>query len=188
MTIRQARIVDLAGPKGDEIALISRLFSKVQKMNEQHYVHGRFLEPGIITYEGRYVSDNPDEYTDSSSRAASFICLPFFDLRNLRPSNHTKDSHAHPIRNLMQTRYRLESTTTRDRNQVVNKAKFSENGSCISLPQLWAVIINERRLEALTVRRRLIRGLQWQNQSLLVLIVTKQSSAARQSTCCLILN
>ena len=135
----QDQVLRIPGLQGDEIALVMRLFDKVQRTSEQQYIHGKYLEPVTVIYGGEDSHRGPD----NRPKTATFICLPFFDVGSLGPSSNATNSQSHPIRALLQTRYRLESTLNRDKTQVIRKLMSHGKQACVQLPQLWAVDVNK---------------------------------------------
>lgn len=121
----------------DDIALVARLLNTVQKTCEKHFVHGRFLKPVILVYDG----EDPDEAL-GVQKTATFVGLPIFTTSF--PYRHAtgKDFEGHPVRALLQSRFRLDSTKRRDKEQVITKTS-SSNGHIVHVPQIWALIINK---------------------------------------------
>ena len=116
-----------------------RLLNRVQK-HEQRYVHGRYLEPMTLTYEAEDLTQKPVNDT------VTFLCFPYFDLGQLLNPNRKSEDHTHPVRSLLQTQSRLESTLRRDESQVIQQTQSVPGRSqimCIHVPQLWALIINK---------------------------------------------
>lgn len=130
------------GLDNDDIELLENLLTKVQRMSEKKFVHGRYLKPDTLIYEGDY----PDEDGKTPRKSAMFVCVPIFSLGNPQTCNTTKENIEHPVKPLLQSLYRLESTVHRERNQVAAKMALSDQLQLIHVPQLWAVVINKREL------------------------------------------
>lgn len=134
-------------------ALALTLLEKVQKTYEKHFVHGRFLKPLTLEYSG--AKPDPGEV----SKKATFLGLPVFTTECARQHTSSRYDDLHPVRALLQSRYRLESTQKRDRQQVITKSKLHENHDhIVHVPQVWALIINDHTVitcapfEATTMR------------------------------------
>ena len=133
----------------DDIALVARLLNKVQKISEKKFVHGRFLKPITLVYEG----EDPDVSTSYRPeetlvrKTATFVSLPVFTT--CCPTRHTstKESENHPVRALLQSRFHLRSTKKRDKEQVITKTTSLQDhllhkDHVVHVPQIWALIIN----------------------------------------------
>lgn len=105
---------------------------------EKTFIHGRFLKPTTA------ISHSRDQRTKDSRRPkrVTFFCLPFFSIDRLKSYTTDKRHSGHPLRSLMQTVYRLESTRQRDSNQILNTAC---NGDAVHVPELWALMIGKRK-------------------------------------------
>lgn len=76
----------------------------------------------------------------------TFIALPIFTTECPRRHTSTKEDDIHPVRALLQSRYRLESTKRRDREQVITKTSpttHTKKDHVVHVPQIWALIINK---------------------------------------------
>ncbi|KAG8534324.1 uncharacterized protein KY384_001168 [Bacidia gigantensis] len=134
------QVIKIPGLKSTEIALASRLLNRVRRY-EQRYIHGRFLEPMTLIYDG----EDPSHAVEPLIGTVTFICFPFFDSDDLlKPDDGFHDHHAHRVRSLLQTQSRLESTSQRDEDQVLKKLKSKSSLNGIHLPQIWALIINQK--------------------------------------------
>ena len=133
----------------DDVALVGRLLEKVRKTSEKKFVHGRYLKPITLVYDGvdpkNPASPRPE---DKVRKTATFVSFPFFTIGC--PQRHTLDkkSEGHPVRALVQSRYHLESTKRRDKEQVITKAKYhsAHKDHVVHVPQIWALIINSKTI------------------------------------------
>lgn len=130
------------GLGNEDMAVVGRLLNKVQRICENKFVHGRYLKPISRAYDGED-ADGESEY----NRTATFISLPVFTIEPPRRHVSGKDFEGHPVRGLLQTRYRLESTFRRDKEQVITKGGHDDyKGAIIQVPQVWALLINRHTL------------------------------------------
>lgn len=131
------------------LALVGRLLNKVRNTSEKKFVHGRYLKPITLVYEG----EDPDGSTSKPSKerhvrkTATFISLPVFTVCCPKRHTSTKDSEGHPVRALLQSRYRLESTKRRDKEQVITKTTsikdhLAHKDHIVHVPQIWVLLIN----------------------------------------------
>jgi hypothetical protein len=157
---------------------------RVKTMKERNYVGGKFLITGPIRYDGRLLEREDDDHP------CIFFGFPYLAVGDFndrttaastsRPGNQgaaqgmrsgtpdsagrppkTKNTSIHPVRTLLQSRYRLESTKKRDENQSITtlerkevkdciwaskdlakKEKGSKWKSKIHVPQLWGLSIS----------------------------------------------
>ena len=142
MTFKQfhKEVMRLPGLEDDDLALAARLLNKVQKTCEKQFVHGRYLKPTVLVYDGA----DPEE-TSKDQKTATFVSLPIFTTECPRRQTSTKEDEHHPVRALLQSRYRLESTKSRDKAQVIRKVD-SKKDHVIHVPQIWALIINKHTI------------------------------------------
>ena len=133
-------VMRLPGLEDDDLALAARLLNKVQRTCEKQFVHGRYLKPTVLVYDGA----DPEE-TAKDQKTATFISLPIFTTESERHHKSTKDHELHPVRSLLQSRYRLESTKSRDKDQVIRKIN-SKAAHVVHVPQIWALIINKHTI------------------------------------------
>lgn len=122
--------------------MVARVLNKVQKTCEKNFIHGRYLKPITVVYDGEVF----DEKCGNHKKTATFVSLPIFWLDSLREQISTTDPAGHPCRALLQSRYRLESTERRDREQVVVKMSRRNEHRVLHVPQIWALIINKSTL------------------------------------------
>lgn len=127
------------GLDNDDIELVKKLLDKVKNRAEKKFVHGKYLKPITVIYEGKY----PVEDLQSTKKSAMFVCMPMFALGDPRTHDTTKENIGYPVKALLQSLYRLESTKHREGKQVAAKMGLSE---LVHVPQLWALVINEREL------------------------------------------
>ena len=133
-------VMMLPGLEDDDLALASRLLNKVRKTCEKQFIHGRYLKPVVLVYDGA----DPEEGSEEP-KTATFVSLPIFTTDVLRRHTFTKDDEGHPVRALLQSRYRLESTKSRDKGQVIRKIQ-RHNEHVVLVPQIWALIINKHTI------------------------------------------
>ena len=137
------------GLGNDDLALVAQLLNKVKNTSEKKYVHGRYLKPITLMYEGEdpdlFASHRPEDRP--AGKVATFVSLPVF--MTCIPKRHafTKEFEGHPVRALLQSRYRLESTKKRDKEQVITKTtsirdQLAHENHVVHVPQIWALIIN----------------------------------------------
>ena len=145
-------------PRGlskSEIGLTRRLLERVRNTAEKSFVGGKFLVPTALRY------DNQDMSRYTVDQTCIFFCFPYFSVAEPSYGEYAgKDSSEHPPRTLLQSRYRLNKTTDRDKKQCIrlltNKAvsssdvarkarrislPFQETGQLVYVPQLWGVLI-----------------------------------------------
>ena len=135
---KQSHVSNIGGLEADDRALVARVLKKVEKTCEKTFVHGKCLKPVTIVYSGK---DSNDTMKDIG-KTAMFVSLPIFWLDFLPQHSYTQKSSGHPSRALLQTRSRLESTRRRETEQVVTKSDSVQG--VIHVPQIWALIINNR--------------------------------------------
>ena len=135
-------VMRVPGLEDDDLALVLRLLKKVQKTCEKQYVHGRYLKPLTMVYDGEDPDGGP-----KVTKTATFVSLPIFTTECPRKHTSTREDDLHPVRALLQSRYRLESTKKRDREQVITKSKLHENHDhVVHVPQIWAIIVNKHTI------------------------------------------
>lgn len=140
--IHKDQVTRRNGLDNDDILILHTLLTMVKRKSEKTFVHGRYLKPRTFTYEAVY----PEEDVQSTGKLAMFVCIPIFSLGDPKIYNTTKESSEHPVKALLQSLYRLESTVHRERKQVVAKMALSNQLQLIHVPQLWALVINRRGL------------------------------------------
>ena len=155
MTLLQfyREVMRTPGLGDDDLALVGRLLNKVKKTSEKKYVHGRYLKAITLVYEGEdtdlFASHRPEDRP--AGKIATFVSLPVF--MTCIPKRHafTKEFEGHPVRALLQSRYRLESTKKRDKEQVITKTtsirdQLAHENHVVHVPQIWALIINNHTI------------------------------------------
>ena len=155
MTLLQfyREVMRTPGLGDDDLALVGRLLNKVKNTSEKRYVHGRYLKPITLVYEGEdpdlFVSHHPEE--KPAGKTATFVSLPVFTTCIPQRHTFTKDFEGHPVRALLQSRYRLESTKKRDKEQVITKTtsirdQLAHENHVVHVPQIWALMINDHTI------------------------------------------
>jgi hypothetical protein len=140
--------------------LVPRLLTRVQIDAERPFRNGSYLIPVVRRYDGH------DIRGEEGDKPALFVNFPFFALKPVRPTFPGEHkSLKHPARTLLQWRYRLQSTETRDLDQAITHLSQEDiEGCCVEttrktthmatrpsvgsekrvlhVPQLWAVILS----------------------------------------------
>ena len=168
ITFRQfyKEVMRLPGLEDDELALAARLLNKVRKTCEKQFIHGRYLKPIVLVYDG---ADPEEDFEEP--KTATFISLPIFTTEVPKRHTSTKEDEGHPVRALLQSRYRLESTKNRDKGQVIRKIE-RHSDHVVHVPQIWALIINKHTiitcaaLSTSTLRGDTIRIMQYADAQL----------------------
>jgi hypothetical protein len=143
---------------------IQSLLLKVRDTKEKRFIHGKFLVPGPIRYDGRLMHEKDRPCTffsfpylavgdlDSSAKyllaGESVIATrerlvpllgatapPMQDLQSHRKQKDRCVRSNHPPRMLFQSRYRLEPTTDRDNAQSIIGLSKSNVLGCIQIAQ-----------------------------------------------------
>ena len=112
---------------------------RVRTTAERKTVGGKYLITGPVRYDGISSQDGDRD------RPCMFFSFPYFavgdfgakqDQRHAFGTQRSKrHSSNHPVRMLLQSRYRLESTQKRDEAQSITSMLISEVQDCIKLPQ-----------------------------------------------------
>ena len=155
MTLKELtrQVMRTPGLGDDDMALVGRLLNKVRDTSEKKFVHGRYLKPITMVYEG----EDPDSSTSKHPeerhvrKTATFVSLPVFTVCCPKRHTSTKDFEGHPVRALLQSRYRLESTKRRDKEQVITKTTsikdhLAHKDQVVHVPQIWVLIINNHTI------------------------------------------
>jgi len=108
--------------------LTRRLLKRVWATDERDFIGGKFLIPGATRYDGQ--SKNADE------KPCTFFNFPYFSVERPHTGTQPRGQPAsgnleHPVRTLLQSRYRLEATDARDRDQSITKLTRREVNTCI---------------------------------------------------------
>ena len=156
-------LVNKSRPQGlqeSEIGLTRRLLRRVRKKAERDFVGGSFLTPLALRY------DILDDSIYSVDKCCIFLSFPYFDVHQPLQKRKFKKGHVeHPTRTLLQSRYRLNETTERDKSQCVRMLKGEALKACVDalnpicdrpmpkvteelihVPQLWALIMGVDRM------------------------------------------
>ena len=149
----EGQVMRTPGLGDDDMALVGRLLNRVRNTSEKQFVHGRYLKPITLVYEGEDPdvpsSDRPEER--HVRKTATFVSLPVFTTCCPKRHTSTKDFEGHPVRALLQSRYRLESTKRRDKEQVITKTRsikqhLAHEEHVIHVPHIWVLIINNNTI------------------------------------------
>jgi len=136
--------------------LVPRLLTRVQIDAERPFRNGSYLIPVVRRYDGH------DIRGEEGDKPALFVNFPFFALKPVRPTfPGERKSQKHAARTLLQWRYRLQSTETRDLDQAITHLSQEDIEGCcmkttrtaprpsvgsaksvLHVPQLWAVILS----------------------------------------------
>ena len=155
MTLLQfyGEVMRTPGLGNDDLALVGRLLNKVKNTSEKKFVHGRYLKPITLVYEGEdpdlFASQRPEDRP--AGKTATFVSLPVFMTCIPQRHTFTKEFEGHPVRALLQSRYRLESTKRRDKEQVITKTtsirdQLAHENHVVHVPQIWALMINNHTI------------------------------------------
>ncbi|KAI9772350.1 MAG: hypothetical protein M1839_002486 [Geoglossum umbratile] len=125
------------GVRKVEVSLAFRLIRKIRETREKEFIHGRYLEPTAVRYDGY------DPGTDKHDGSVTFFCLPYFSLHNTSPYCSHESGAAHPARTLLQSYFRLESMEGRDALQAVRKLHLWPEEKLVHVPQVWGLILNK---------------------------------------------
>lgn len=122
-----SRHVD-SGVKG----LTRRLLKRVWATDERGFIGGKFLNPATTRYDGQSKTDD--------EKPCTFFNFPYFSVEKPHTKKSSKAGSAglsleHPVRTLLQSRYRLEATNDRDPDQSITKLSRAEVKTCIRTPQ-----------------------------------------------------
>lgn len=150
-----ARMKD-AGLEENVVGLSKRLLNRVRRVTEREFVNGSFLTPKVMRY------DMHDASRYGHNKCCIFINFPYFAVNQTRERNPFKKGDArHPIRTLLQSRYRLNETVDKDESQCIRSVGSAALKSCIRnssqddidrlnrtahteliyVPQMWALIM-----------------------------------------------
>ncbi|KAL8799866.1 MAG: hypothetical protein Q9182_005573 [Xanthomendoza sp. 2 TL-2023] len=113
-----------AGLEEIVVGLSKRLLNRVRLVTERDFVNGNFLTPAVM----RYDLHNALPY-------CMFVSFPYFLVaEGHNQSKFDKEGENHPIRTLLQSRYRLNETVDRDKSQCIRMISGSALRSCIQAP------------------------------------------------------
>ena len=144
-----------SGLQGSETGLTHRLLERVKSLHERLFVGGSFLNPTAIRY------DLHDTSRYGIDRCSMFVNFPYFTLKKAQQRLRCdRGDSRHPTRTLLQSRYRLNDTTERDKSQAIRMLDAGSLRNCIEapkadsthltqkvvgeliyVPQLWALIM-----------------------------------------------
>jgi hypothetical protein len=103
---------------------------RVRASDERSFIGGKFLIPTAIRYDGQCKASN------ETVRPCTFLNFPYISLErhDLQACNDCKSSSSdgHPKRTLLQSRYRLEKTISRDSSQSVTTLSLEEIKKCVT--------------------------------------------------------
>ena len=140
----------------DEVDLTCRLLKRLSTVAEKPFAGGRYLTPLALRY------DNQDVSRYTVDKTCIFFSFPYLAMATSEFRKHfSKGHYEHPARTLLQSHYRLNKTTDRDKFQCVRLLKGREVESYIKLsdegdrsnlsgkqtqqllyvPQLWGIIV-----------------------------------------------
>ena len=151
MTLGQfyREVMRTPGLGDDDLALVGRLLNKVRNTSEKKFVHGRYLKPITLVYEGEDPDLGASHHVEERPvrKTATFVSFPVFTTSHPKRHTSTKEFEGHPVRSLLQSRYRLESTRRRDKEQVITKTtsirdQLAHDTHVVHVPQIWALMIN----------------------------------------------
>ncbi|KAL8818153.1 MAG: hypothetical protein Q9223_003157 [Gallowayella weberi] len=113
-----------AGPEKIAVGLSKRLLNRVRLVTERDFVNGNFLTPAVMRYD-----------LHNASLYCMFVSFPYFAVAGRRTQKKfDKGDGRHPIRTLLQSRYRLNETVDRDKSQCIRMIGGSALKSCIQAP------------------------------------------------------
>lgn len=140
----------------DEVDLTRRLLKRLRSVAERPFAGGRYLTPLALRY------DNQDVSRYTVDKTCIFFSFPYLAMAPSGFRKHfDKGHHEHPARTLLQSHYRLNNTTERDKFQCVGLLKDHKVRSCVKtsnegekrslldnkkqlllyVPQFWGVIV-----------------------------------------------
>ncbi|KAL8691006.1 MAG: hypothetical protein Q9218_003682 [Villophora microphyllina] len=142
------------------LGLTKRLIKRVQLISERPFVGGSFLKPAVTRY------DMLNDSRLARDKSCAFLNFPYFLVKKAEKGvKFVKGDTRHPTRTLLQSRYRLNETTERDKSQCIRMLDAKSLESCIEapgaesrpltrrvdedliyVPQLWALIMGRDHL------------------------------------------
>ncbi|KAL8920827.1 MAG: hypothetical protein Q9208_005999 [Pyrenodesmia sp. 3 TL-2023] len=150
-----ARMKD-AGLEENVVGLSKRLLNRVRLVTEREFVNGSFLTPKAMRY------DMHDASRYGHDTCCIFVSFPYFAVNEAQErSLFEKGDARHPIRTLLQSRYRLNETIDKDESQCIRTVGSAALKSCIRnaskddferlnrsahteliyVPQMWALVM-----------------------------------------------
>ncbi|CAD6592999.1 MAG: hypothetical protein ASARMPRED_006874 [Alectoria sarmentosa] len=139
-----------------EVFLTRRLLKRLRTVAERPFAGGRYLTPLTLRYDSQDVS----RYT--VDKTCIFFSFPYLAMATPDFREHfSKGDNKHPARTLLQSHYRLNNTTNRDKFQCIRLLKDHEVRSCVNdgdegdksspqaektqlllyVPQFWGIIV-----------------------------------------------
>lgn len=85
-------------------------------------------------------------------RFITWLCLPYFRLATYSNDSSLTSSSSHPQKTLMQVRFSL-TRKQRDMEQAVCCIAGSPKGHCFHISQLWALVLDDCKLEVSLKRK-----------------------------------
>ena len=149
------------GLNDNDLGLTKRLLKRVQSVSERAFVAGSFLTPTAL----RYIMLDDSRY--GVDTRCVFLAFPYFEVKKTaKKMIFGKGDPRHPTRTLLQSRYRLNETTDRDKSQCIrmldgralqsyvkvaqpaNSTGVTEKieDELIYVPQMWALIVDQDHL------------------------------------------
>jgi hypothetical protein len=93
-----------------------------------------FVDPGTVM-RGDFKDDQGKDH------AATFSCVPFFDLQAPIRLTSSTAQRLHPVRTLMSSLYPYEDVVERDQEQAIRKHGNNSSDSIIHVPLFWMLSI-----------------------------------------------
>lgn len=140
----------------DEVDLTRRVLKRLRTVAERPFAGGKYLTPLALRY------DNQDVSRYTVDKTCIFFNFPYLamatsDFREHFPRGH----YEHPARTLLQSHYRLNNTTDRDKFQCLRLLEDHKVRSCVNdsdeydrcstlgkkaqlllyVPQFWGIIV-----------------------------------------------
>ncbi|KAL8746226.1 MAG: hypothetical protein Q9184_007774, partial [Pyrenodesmia sp. 2 TL-2023] len=152
LNILVARMKDM-GLEEDVAGLSKRLLNRVRLVTQREFVNGSFLTPKAMRY------DMHDASRYGHNRCCIFVSFPYFAVNEAQERCLFKKGDArHPVRTLLQSRYRLNETVDKDESQCIRTVGPAALKSCIRnadterlnrsahteliyVPQMWALVM-----------------------------------------------
>jgi len=111
--------------------LTRRLLKRVQMTDERTFIGGKYLVPYTTRYDG--------QSKDEDEKPCTFFSFPYFSVETRKGVKFPrldidKENPEHPVRSLIQSRYRLESTLGRDKCQSIKTLPVDDVKRCIHPP------------------------------------------------------
>ncbi|KAL8827034.1 MAG: hypothetical protein Q9191_003431 [Dirinaria sp. TL-2023a] len=118
-----------SGLQGSEIGLTGHLLKKLKTSYEHAFVGGSFLTPTAVRY------DMIDSSRYGVDKCYIFLNFPYFTVKKAQQRfGFDKGDPRHPTRTILQSRYRLNKTTEKDKSQCIRMLDAGALKSCIEAP------------------------------------------------------